>query len=282
MNCKQISCILIFILMSSNLLGQTDLKFEYHCNKEFIRPIRTDIMLKFPNGRIEKLLSDTMRSLEYFKKGYFRKSGNYLLSIRSTGLDSKTVSTDYRFVLNGKENEVKIDISFHYNSKLSNENGNWNDKQVKTDALISVIKYYESPKSIELSLEDLESEDIPSPFLKLTNYSKDTIYGEYLPGYFWGSLSIGINDSTWTNKRIGIIDTELDNRRPLYPDSSTIATVGTWGYKNHLIKNKYKFELLFTTNWFSRGLSKYKDTDSINWWAGTKEFYRLIYKFEIK
>lgn len=282
MNCKRISYSLIFILMSSNLLGQTDLKFEYRCNKEFARPILTDIKLKFPNGRTEKLFSDKMRSLEYFKKGFFRKPGNYLLSIRSFGLNSKPVSTVYRFALNGKETEVKIDLSFHYNSKLSNGNGNWIDKQFKTDAFISVIKYYASPKSIELSLEDLKSTDIQSPFLKITNYSKDTIYGEYLPGYFWGSLSIGINDSTWSNKRIGTIDTECADRPPLYPDSSTIATVGTWGYKNQLIKNKYKFELPFTTSWVSRGLSKYKDTDSIKWWAETKEFYRLIYKFEIK
>lgn len=73
--------------------------------------------------------------------------------------------------------------------------------------------------------------------LKIKNNSKDTLYGEYLPGYFWGTLSYIRNDSILAT-RTGRIDYTFDNPPPLYPDSVKIATVGSFGLtKNsgHLI-----------------------------------------------
>jgi len=44
-----------------------------------------------------------------------------------------------------------------------------------------------------------------APFFMLKNNSNDTIYGQYHPNYFWGSISFLV-DSIWTTDYFGRLD----------------------------------------------------------------------------
>lgn len=47
-------------------------------------------------------------------------------------------------------------------------------------------------------------------------------------------------------------------------------------------KLKYLFTLLCSTKEQSTGVSEYKTADYCSWWAGTKEYYKIEYEFEVK
>jgi hypothetical protein len=150
---------------------------------------------------------------------------------------------------------------------------------------IVVTKYYKPAQNIEIQYIKMKDPDeyYKEPFFLLKNNSNDTIYGEYLPGYFWGAISYLREDSTWTNQFGGQIDYNFSSRPPLYPDSTTIASVASFGWRNNLPKMHYKYRVLYSINkFYGHGLSKYLEKQSFVWWADTKSFYRLSYEFDIK
>jgi hypothetical protein len=282
MNFKQLSINLTFLLISIKLFGQIDLLFKYDYSDDFKKAVYSEIKMQLPNSKIYKLYSDTLKSVMFSKANYFLNSGSYFLTVYFSDNNVVRNSVKYYFSLDGTETDVTIDISFHYNEKLYKVNEQWIKKEKIPKGYISITKYYQSPQSIKISLENLESNDYyKGPFFRLINNSRDTLYGEYLPGYFWGSLYISLNDSTWSRKKTGIIDTDFVDSPPLFPDSSKIATVGSFGVYNKLPKCFYKYELLFSKTGNFHGLSKYLDNSCMEWWTMTEEFYRLTYKFKI-
>ena len=281
---RRLTYVLFLVLISVKLFGQTDLKLNYKYSEDFKRPVFSVIKLHFPSGKIEKLYSDTLKKIDLFKPHYIEESGNYSLSVLFANNNLKTDSLTYDFKLNGKETDVKIDISFYIDRQRIRQGGQWLEKPPIPHGIIYVTKYYKAPKSVLINLDStkLGDEDYKGPFFKLTNNSRDTIYGEYLPGYFWGTLSIQRNDSTWSRKYTGNIDMEFVGKPPLSPDSSRIATVGSFGMFKKLAKTSYCYELLFTKDKKSRGASLYENHETFQWWAITDEFYRLKYKFKIE
>ena len=114
----------------------------------------------------------------------------------------------------------------------------------------------------------------------IKNNSKDTLYGEHLPGYFWGTLSYRKNDSTLFTK-IGILDYMFVDSPPLYPDSIKYATVGSFGLTKKLVPFEYRFEVMLADKRQSQGIGVYKELKHIIWWAGTKNYYKLKYDFKV-
>ena len=187
----------------------------------------------------------------------------------------KSDSVNYPLYIDGAETEIVI--------KISVDNGNYDYEHKDTGCSISVIKYYKPPKSIKLTLINLEPADVKNPVFRLDNFSHDTLYGYFLPGYFWGALKHKLDNSTWSNKSYGTLDLNFVRRPPLYPDSSKIASVGTWGIDS-LQKGSYKYELAVSTMWngVEGEVNEYLDHDSIKWQAGVHKYYKLEYEFEIK
>jgi hypothetical protein len=202
---KRLTYVLFLVLISVKLVGQTDLQLNYKYSEDFKRPVFSVIKLHFPSGKIEKLYSDTLKTIDLFKPHYIEESGSYSLSVLFASNNLKTDSLTYDFKLNGKETDVKIDISFHIERQRIRQGGQWLEKSQIPSGVIYVNKYYKAPKSVIINLDStkLGDEDYKGPFFKLKNNSKDTIYGEYLPGYFWGTLSIQKNDTTWSRKYTG-------------------------------------------------------------------------------
>jgi hypothetical protein len=148
--------------------------------------------------------------------------------------------------------------------------------------LTKYCKYYNASKLIDIALdnENLGDEYDKGPFFKIKNNSKDTLYGEHLPGYFWGTLSYRKNDSTLFTK-IGILDYMFVDSSPLYPDSIKYATVGSFGLTKKLAPFEYRFEVMLADKWQSQGIGVFKELKHIIWWAGTRNYYKLKYDFKV-
>jgi hypothetical protein len=272
---------LALIFLSSRLFGQIDLRFDYELS-DFRDIVKCDISLTIPNENEVQLYLDTINKYHDLKKDFFTQPGQYKLDCKYF-INSKCIdSIVYSFELNGDEKEIEmsVDLGQDINSKwIKNK---WTELSRKNQCYISIVKYFESPESIKLKLANIESSEYyKGPFFILTNFSKDTIYGEHLPGYFWGRLSF-ISDSIRSRELIGQIDMNFVDMQPLYPDSSRIAMVGSFGLFNKLPPNKYEYKLLFSTSGNTHGYRKYLDNIPTEWWAKTESFYKLIYDFEIR
>jgi len=278
---KRILYSLILILISSSLFGQIDLKFQSKVS-DFKESVNSDVSIIFPNRLRVQIYQDTVREYDVIKKGFSIQTGEYKVVCRFV-INNKVDSVDYVFSLKGNESDIEISIDLGQDIQAKWINNIWTEINRKNNGHISVVKYYKSPKSISLYLADIEFDEYyKGPFFRLNNNSKDTIYGEYLPGYFWGSLSIVTNDSTRSRKLIGIIDTQFEGLPPLSPDSNRIASVGSFGLFKHLPKSNYRYELLYSTTGNFHEYREYINKINIEWWAKTEEFYRLIYDFEVK
>lgn len=281
----------LLIVKGTTLYGQNDLGFFYnydrgllnHSDQSFDSPIFSKIKLRFPNGNICQLFADTVSRYDFSRKNFFKEQGDYILKIYFSSDKYGKDSIDYQFGISGKEIKVDISISFYYDGKYYKNGDYWEKKEKVPQCHVSVFKYVPCPESIAISLNKVKesNEFYKGPFFDLKNNSKDTIYGVYLPGYFWGKLFFTRDDSTIVEK-MGTIDEMFGDSPPLYPDSTKIAMVGSFGLFKQLPPLKYRYELLLSNKWESLGVGVFLDKDDFVWWAGTKEYYKLTYDFEVK
>lgn len=272
----------LLLLMGMTLYGQNDFKFSYECGNEIKRPFKTKILLKHPDNTTSNLLIDTVSKYNFSEMNYLKFKGKYTLSIWFETDDYGKDSLEYDFDLNGNEIISDISVSFDFSERLIKKGDIFIKGNKVLNGYIRVNKYYSAPKSIDILLgkENLGDEYYKGPFFEIKNNSSDTLYGEHLPGYFWGTLSYIRNDSTLYTC-IGNIDYEFGDSPPLYPDSTKYATVGSFGLSRTLTPFEYRFEVLLAKKWQSQGIGVYKERQNIDWWAGTKEYYKLIYDFKV-
>lgn len=277
-----------FILVLSLLIkgvytyGQHELRLSYVCEDEIKGSFRTEIRLKHPDNKTSYLFTDTVRKYKVSEKNYLKLNGKYTLSIWFDAKNYGKDSLNYDFNVNGNELVSDISIRFDYDERLIKKGGTFTKDSKVVNGYIRINKYFNAPKSVEILLdkEDLGDEYYKGPFFKIKNCSNDTLYGEHLPDYFWGTLSYVKNDSVLAT-RTGIIDYEFISSHPLYPDSTKYATVGSFGLNRKLAPFKYRFEVLLAKKWQSQGIDAYKEQQNISWWAETKEYYKLVYDFVV-
>ena len=264
------------------LYGQNDLHFSYECKDKIISPIMTKILLKSPDKEIFNLFADTVSNFDFLEKNYFKSKGKYTISISFVTENSGKDSIDYDFDMSGAEIITDISIGFDYRERLIKKGEIYIKGEKVINAYIRINKYFNAPKSIDIALdkENLGDEYYKGPFFKIKNNSNDTLYGEHLPGYFWGTLSYIRNDSILKTK-IGILDYEFVDSPPLFPDSTKYATVGSFGLTKRLMPFEYRFEVMLADKWQSQGIGIYKERKNIVWWAGTKNYYKLKYDFKV-
>ena len=263
-------CSILFSFSLSSV-AQTKLNFKYDCSNS-VETTRVFVYLKYSNNKIE-LLNDTVRLFEK-SLNIPAKETNYILSVE---FENKTIGKEalnYPFTLVGNETDVEINVGFDRNNWLKKESGS-----------IKVVKYFKSNHILEIHYfpKMKGNEYFKAPFFMLKNNSNDTIYGQYISGYFWGSISFLV-DSIWSREIFGMLDYNFAGGSPLFPDSVTVAQVGSFGWRNELPKVRYKYTLLYTTDRRSvgGGVRQYLEKDNFVWWADTKKYYRLIYEFDVK
>jgi hypothetical protein len=276
--------ILVFVLFLKGiqLYGQNDFRFSYVCGNEIKRPFTSKILLKYPDNTTSNLLIDTVSKYNFSEINYLKFKGKYTLSIWFETDNYGKDSLEYDFNLNGNEIISDISVSFDFSERLIKKGDIFIKGKKVINGYIRLNKYYSAPKSIDILLdnENLGDEYYKGPFFKIKNNSSDTLYGEHLPGYFLGTLSYIRNDSTLFTS-IGNIDYEFGDSPPLYPDSTKYATVGSFGLSRTLTPFEYRFEVLLAKKWQSQGIGVYKERQNIDWWAGTKEYYKLTYDFKV-
>lgn len=272
----------LLLLMGITLYGQNDIHFSYECSDKINSPTKATILLKSPDKQMFNLFTDKVSNYDFSEKNYFKSKGKYTLSISFEAEKYGKDSLDYDFELNGFEINTVISVEFDYRERLLKKGDIFVNGENVLNGYIRISKYYDTPKSvnIELDKENTGDEYYKGPFFKIKNNSKDTLYGEHLPGYFWGTLSYIRNDSILATK-IGILDYEFVDSPPLYPDSTKLATVGSFGLTKKLMPFKYRFEVMLSDKWQSQGIGVYKERQNFDWWAGTKKFYKLKYDFKV-
>ena len=261
--------ILLFFSLSS--IAQTKLNFKYDCS-DFVETTRVSVYLKYSDNKIE-LLNDTIRKFEN-RLSIPTNEMDYILSVE---FENKTIGKEvlgYPFTLVGSETDIEVNVQFLRSDWLKKESGS-----------IEVIKYYVPNHNLEIQYLPKEKGDeyFKAPFFMLRNNSNDTIYGQYHPNYFWGSIGFLV-DSIWSHDFFGMLDMNFEGSSPLFPDSVSIAWVGSFGWRNELPKKRYKYTLLYTTDRKSvgGGVRKHLEKNNFVGWADIKKYYRLIYEFDVE
>ena len=272
---KVLKIFIYSILFSFSLssVAQTKLKFNYKCSSSILEKTRISVFLKSSTDKIE-ILNDTVRKFEN-SLNIPSKENDYILSVKFENKTIEKETLNYAFTLVGNETDIEINIDY-FKSDF--------DKRKRQSGSVEVIQYYEPNHNIDIQfLPKMKgNEYFKSPYFMLKNNSNDTIYGQYLSGYFWGSISFLV-DSVWSRDFFGMLDYNFEGGSPLFPDSTTIALVGSFGWRNELPKTRYKYTLLYTTDKnISRGVRQYLEKDNFIWWADTKKYYRLIYEFNVE
>ena len=276
---------LIFLLLFAGIqaFGQNEIKISYQRSNSTENPFKTLLFFKSPDGKSSRFTIDTASRFVISQKHPLTQSGKYTLSIQVETKKDWVETLDQDFDINGNELLTEIDIHFTRSQRTLKK---VEKKEVNHNPIIGfieIVKYYEAPKSIsiELDKEFKGNEYMKGPCFRIKNNSTDTLYGEHLPGYFWGSLSMKNNDSIdYTN--FGTIDYNFADSPPLFPDSSTYASVGSFGYRNKLYPSQYQFEI----NLFNKLQTATKQIPSeskeLIWYVDTKQYWKLKYDFEIE
>ena len=262
----------ILLLFSLNSIAQTELKFNY--SSSVLEDTRVYVLLKSSTDKVE-ILNDTVRKFEN-SLNIPSKVGDYILSVE---FENKTIGKEvlsYPFSLVENETDIEINVRFWKQSSSF-------DKKERQSGSVEVIKYYIPNQNVVIQyLPEMKGEDFRGPFFELTNNSNDTIYGKHLQGHFWGTITFLV-DSVWRRDIIGVLDYNFNSLPPLFPKSTTFALVGSFGWRNELPKNRYKYTLLYTTDKkISSGVRQHLEKNNFIWWADTKKYYRLIYKFDVE
>ena len=282
-NYKKVILSIYLLLAGIQVYGQNEIKISYQRGNSIENPFKTLLFLKSPDGKSSQFTIDTASRFVFSQKHPLTQSGKYTLSIQVETKKGWVETLDQDFDIVGNELLTEIDIHFTRSQRKMKKVDKKHVNDNPIIGFIEIVKYYEAPKSIRIQLdkEFKGNEYMKGPFFRIKNNSTDTLYGEHLPGYFWGSLSMKNNDSIdYTN--FGTIDYNFADSPPLFPDSSTYASVGSFGYRNILLPSQYQFELkLFNKLQTATKQISYENKGLI-WYVDKKQYWKLKYDFEIE
>ncbi len=280
---KRLTFISLLITISLNLYGKNEVHFLFECNEEIKGPFISKIIFTLPEGKITRQIEDTSSIHEILNPSNFKAEGKYGLSIYFESEYYGKDSIDFGFELKGNEIKTILSIEFHLKEQIHKKGRKYKKGENILNGYIRIEKFYDAPKTIEISPDKEYPCNIhyKGPFFRIKNNSTDTLYGEHLRGYFWGTLSFIRNDSVLLT-RTGVLDYNFSDSPPLYPNSTKIASVGSFGLKNKLTPFEYRFEVMVATRWQSTGTSMYENRKNFVWWAGTKEYFKLQHDFKVE
>ncbi len=270
----------IFILILSNVLsvkGQCDMLIDYSVEK-IPSTSQGTVRLLFPDGESTIVFDDTVKQMQ--KEYHLKQLGKYRLTVTFSNIISGRDSIERTFTLTGEEYKVETTVHFRRERK---DLSDWNSKDSINYGHFTITKY--SNPSPLVKIEYLRSSagengEFPGPQFLLKNESRDTLYGEWLPGYFWGTLSRWV-DGKYVGNLGGEICTTWANEPPLYPDSVKPAWVASFGVQ--IPPGKYRFNLNYSTENNRKGsASLVYESDTFRWWSSVQNWHLLTCDFETK
>lgn len=270
--------LLIFILVFARIVpanGQCDLQISYSV-KDLKKPVLGILRLTHPDGKSTVLFNDKSKKGDICYR--LEQKGNYRLSVSINGGSLKNESLEQRFSITGEEYRIEASISFELEPK---DRHDWKCRDSIPSGHFLITKYSNPSPLVKIKyLYTLSGKrgEIPGPYFSVINESRDTLYGECLPGYFWGTLYAWKEDGY---KALGaIIDTNCNEHPPLHPSTETMATVGSFGIPIPL--GRYRFNLYYSTERSGKGGHRLlSDTNSFRWWGAVENWHQLVCDFEV-
>lgn len=262
------------------LHSKTAIQFSYHINDDINFKVYSEFEIRTPSNLICKLFADSLVRYTYSKDDFFHEQGLYSLIIYFSSEKYGKDSISYDFDISAWDSSTEIILSLNNNI----ENDDSMPQPIKPlSGYLEINNYRTAPNTIDIKLNPNKESDVynKGPYFTIKNNSKDTLYGRYFPGQFWGKLFL-IDYVLSPKEILSIIDLNFAPGIPLYPDSNAISTVGSFGVSNNLQAGNYKYILLLSREESSIGIGEYLEKGNIKWWAETRNYYQLVYDFEIK
>ena len=257
--------IVIFCLMGLPLfLGAQVKTLDFFCDvseSEFSQGLKSDVYVVSPSGTKTAIpcQKESNMTIPLIEDGYYK----VFCSFETKGFGLDTLSKEVFFC---DKDVIGIKVHLKYD-----KGGGFLliQRTMKPDPRVTLVysKYFPTG-------------DYRGPFFKITNNSSYTVYGRYLPGYFWGEIAT-IKDGVCGKFRPGIIDTNFADRDPLFPGKSSDAIVGSFGISLH--PGTYRYKLIYQkdpTDFDSASLLY--DDGLHEWFCSVKDGYQIICDFEIK
>lgn len=236
------------------------------CDMRIVKDLSATVRLYLPDGE-SFLLEQGAVPLE--------QPGEYRLTVSIASTDSLVSS----FMLTGEEDSIVTKITLQRERKNLND---WRCRDSITSCHLTITKY--SKPSPLVSIRYLyyaigEHDEFPGPFFTIRNESRDTLYGQWLPGYFWGTVSVW-NGKEYVGNLFGNICTSWNSKPPLYPDTEKYAWIASFG--RALPVGKYRFNVYYSTKDEQMNTARLvRETDSMRWWCNVQDWHLLTCEFEL-
>lgn len=274
---QKLTIIILTLSYFISVKGQCDILIDYSV-KDIQSTCYGTLRMLHPDGKSTILLDDTIKQMQ--KEIHLEQLGEYRLTAIFSNVKSGKDSLERTFMLTGEEYKVEAIAHFQREKK---DLSDWKCKDSITSGRFTITKYSKPSPLVKIKFlrNSLgENDEFSGPHFLVKNESRDTLYGEWLPGYFWGSLSKWVDDD-YVGNHVGHIDTTWNEEPPLYPDSTKMAWVGSFGVK--VRPGKYRFNLYYSTeNKIKGSASLVSETNSFRWWSSVQNWHLLTCEFETK
>lgn len=276
---RLLAVLLLLLAQSTSLRGQCDLHIDYSV-KDLPTSSLGTLRLLMPDGTDFILFRDTCRQTEFTCR--LEQLGEYRMTATFTNGIKCNESLEQVFNLTGDEYLVESIVHFR---RERMDLSDWSSKDSIPSGFFTITKcLHPSPlvKIKYLYTNSRRGDDILGPIFSIINDSQDTLYGEWLPGYFWGVLSRW-KDGDYVGYSVGSIDTDWVEEPPLFPGQEKNAWVASFGRITP--PGKYRFRLYYTTDSpyvSKRSAGLTRETETFRWWGSVSKWYLLVCDFEIQ
>ena len=274
---QKLTIIILTLSYFISVKGQCDILVDYSV-KNIQSTCYGTLRMLHPDGKSTILLDDTIKQMQ--KEIHLEQLGEYRLTAIFSNVKSGKDSLERTFMLTGEE--YKIEAIAHFQQEKKNMS-DWKNKDSITSGRFTITKYSKPSPLVKIKFlrnSTGENNEFPGPLFLVKNESRDTLYGEWLPGYLWGTLSKWV-DGRYEGNLGGEICTTWTDEPPLYPDSVKPAWVSSFGRKTP--PGKYRFNLYYSTEKNSKGSARLtSETDSFRWWSSVQNWHLLTCEFETR
>lgn len=184
---KRLFAVLLLLLaQSASLHGQCDLHIDYSVEDLPVSSMGA-LRLQMPDGTASILFHDTCRQTAINCR--LEQLGEYRLTATFTNELNCDESLEQVFTLTGEEFLVEALVHFRLEHK---DLSDWSCKDSIPSGNFSITRYLHSSPFVKIKYlytNNGNGDKFPGPVFSIINDSQDTLYGEWLPGYFWGALS---------------------------------------------------------------------------------------------
>jgi hypothetical protein len=276
---RLLAVLLLLLAQSTSLRGQCDLHIDYSV-KDLPTSSLGTLKLLMPDGTVFVLFRDTCRQTEFSCR--LEQLGEYRMTATFTDGIKCNESLEQVFTLTGEEYLVEVLVHFRLERKGFSD---LSCKDSIPSGNFTITRYLHSSPFVKIKYlytNNGNSDEFPGPVFSIINDSQDTLYGEWLPGYFWGALSRW-KDGDYVGYYVGSIDTDWVEEPPLFPGQKKKAWVASFGRITP--PGKYRFRLYYTTDSpyvSKRSAGLTRETETFRWWCSVSKWYLLVCDFEIQ